>query len=205
MKPEFWNSRYGGKEFIYGKVPNRFFKDQLDRLKPGKLLLPCEGEGRNAVYAASAGWEVEAFDQSREGKRKALELSKEQHVEIRYTLCSVDEFDPCRGRFDAVGLIYCHLPGELREGFYSKVKSALKPGGKLILEAFSKEQLQFNSGGPPYSSLLFDLQELANEMKGLNILHNEKTLIELREGTHHKGPASVIRLTAEKEIKSSRD
>lgn len=45
----------------YGTEPNAFFKAQLDQLTPGRLLLPAEGEGRNAVYAAKKGWEVAAF------------------------------------------------------------------------------------------------------------------------------------------------
>jgi hypothetical protein len=38
---------------MYGTTPNEFFKQQLDLLEPGNILLPADGEGRNAVYAAS--------------------------------------------------------------------------------------------------------------------------------------------------------
>lgn len=46
---DFWNERYSREEFIYGKQPNEFFKEQLDKLKTGSILLPAEGEGRNAL------------------------------------------------------------------------------------------------------------------------------------------------------------
>ena len=81
---EFWNLRYGNEEFIYGEKPNKFFKEQLDKLKPASILLPAEGEGRNAVYAASRNWDVVAFDISENGKKKATRLSEQSHVFIDY-------------------------------------------------------------------------------------------------------------------------
>ena len=67
---EFWNERYAAENYVYGTLPNTFFKYELSRLRPGKILLPAEGEGRNAVYAAEQGWDVYAFDYSHEAKRK---------------------------------------------------------------------------------------------------------------------------------------
>ena len=81
MKPypaDFWNERYAQKEFVYGTQPNTFFKEQLDKLDTGNILLPAEGEGRNAVFAASQGWDVLAFDISESGKKKAIQLAKLQ-------------------------------------------------------------------------------------------------------------------------------
>ena len=59
---EFWNERYSQEAYAYGTEPNAFFKSRIDQLSPGKLLLPAEGEGRNAVYAATKGFEVSAYD-----------------------------------------------------------------------------------------------------------------------------------------------
>ena len=66
----FWNERYSTNEYAYGTEPNEFFKSVLSKLEVGKLLLPGEGEGRNAVYAAKQGWHVTAFDTSIAGKTK---------------------------------------------------------------------------------------------------------------------------------------
>ena len=69
----FWNERYSAHEYAFGTEPNVFFAGELRKLpRPGHILFPCEGEGRNAVYAAEQGWTVEAFDLSEMGKRKAL-------------------------------------------------------------------------------------------------------------------------------------
>lgn len=50
-----WDERFGNTEYVYGKDPNAFFAEQLESLMIGNILFPCEGEGRNAVYAASKG------------------------------------------------------------------------------------------------------------------------------------------------------
>jgi hypothetical protein len=84
MNKEFWNQRYSEKEYSYGIEPNQFFKEQITPFKVGTILLPAEGEGRNAVYAAKLGWEVVAFDISEEGKKKALQLATLNNVSIDY-------------------------------------------------------------------------------------------------------------------------
>ena len=81
---DFWNQRYAEEEYAYGTEPNAFFKAQLDQRTPGRLLLPAEGEGRNAVYAALKGWDVVAFDQSESGKTKAMKLAHQAGVAVSY-------------------------------------------------------------------------------------------------------------------------
>jgi hypothetical protein len=59
-----WDERYNLPEYIYGTEPNQFLKNFIQKNKPGKILLPGDGEGRNSVYAAQSGWKVYAFDSS---------------------------------------------------------------------------------------------------------------------------------------------
>ncbi|MGQ9644743.1 MAG: SAM-dependent methyltransferase, partial [Ignavibacterium sp.] len=53
MSKQYWNERFSSEDYIYGTEPNTFLKEQLENLKPGKALFLGEGEGRNAVYAAT--------------------------------------------------------------------------------------------------------------------------------------------------------
>jgi len=82
-----WDEKYGTEKFFYGTEPNEYFAEKLNLLKTGKILLPGEGEGRNAVFAAKAGWQVLGVDQSFEGKRKALQLAEKENVTITYQFC----------------------------------------------------------------------------------------------------------------------
>ncbi|HEY0354603.1 MAG TPA: hypothetical protein VGC29_00285, partial [Flavisolibacter sp.] len=84
MAIQFWNKRYADNNWVYGVQPNRFFKQFIDSHKPGRILLPAEGEGRNAVYAAKKGWTVDAFDFSVVARQKALQLAENNNVHINY-------------------------------------------------------------------------------------------------------------------------
>ena len=86
---EFWNARYSQKEYVYGINPNQYFEQQLRKLKQGQILLPAEGEGRNAVFASEQGWEVDAFDISESGKGKALKLTILTRDRILYLVDSI--------------------------------------------------------------------------------------------------------------------
>ncbi len=195
MMKTMWDERYTSDSFIYGREPNAFFKEQINRLTPGKILLPAEGEGRNAVYAASQGWEVVAFDSSVEARKKALKLASEHGVTIDYRLASYENFKHNASDFDVIALIYAHVPGKIRQSLYRKMLGFLKPGGRVILEGFSKRQLDYNSGGPKDIDLLFSEKTLREDFLSLTEINIGETEIILNEGEFHKGNAWVIRLT----------
>ncbi|WP_079512862.1 hypothetical protein [Maribacter arcticus] len=54
----FWNNRYDEEAYAYGLSPNIFFKEQLDLLPIGSILLPSEGLVRNDIFALNEGSEV---------------------------------------------------------------------------------------------------------------------------------------------------
>jgi len=187
-----WNQRYAQEEYVYGVNPNEFYKEELSKLQPGKILFPAEGEGRNAVYAAIKGWDVVAFDSSEEAKKKAEKLAEKNNVRLNYQTASIEEFEYDENSFDAIVLIYVHTMN--REQNHQKLLRMLKPGGVIILEGFSKEQMMNNSGGPRNSEMLFSEEELTRDFNDLKEKQITKTETELNEGQLHKGKASVIRL-----------
>jgi SAM-dependent methyltransferase len=194
---EFWDERYDTREFVYGKAPNALFKDFIDNTPPGDLLLPAEGEGRNAVYAALKKWNVTAFDFSSKAKAKAMQLAAEYGVRIEYHISSIEDFQTNRN-FDAVALIFLHLPPETRQQMHRKLIKFLRPGGYFLIEAFSRKQIHYNTGGPKNLALLYNGQELAEDLKSLELVHYKEKLRGLNEGYYHKGEAEVIQLIARK-------
>jgi hypothetical protein len=194
MKEE-WNNRFGVPEYIYGKEPNEFFSGKLKEIKiPGRILLPSEGEGRNAVHAALAGWEVYAFDFSDVAISKALKLAEENNVKIFYDCLSIEEVILAKNRYDAVGLIFNHMNSSVREEFHNKVVKSLKPGGTLIFEAYSIDQLGRTSGGPKIADVLYNLKSIEEDFKSLDLEYIEQVDIDLSEGKLHQGKANVIRV-----------
>jgi len=195
---EFWETRYKSPSYAYGTKPNEFFKECIDKLKPGRLLLPAEGEGRNAVYAALRGWAVDAFDYSPIAREKALKLAGEACIIIQYETSTLQNFTAPANTYDLIGLIYAHMPSTDRRTVHQRLVSFLKPSGYLVLEAFHKEQLGRQSGGPQNPDMLYSRTDLLEDFKELEILKAEETYIDLREGAYHNGSACVIRLIARK-------
>lgn len=190
-----WDQRYAGQEYVYGTEPNNFLKEKLALLKPGRILFPAEGEGRNAVYAASLGWQADAFDQSIEGQKKALLLADTKGVTINYIIESLDSWHPAADQYDCITLIFVHLPDGLRQQVHHAAVRALKPGGILILEAFTLKQLSLTSGGPKTADMLYTSEMLQDDFKMLVEVETCETLATLDEGPLHQGLAEVVQLS----------
>lgn len=195
---DFWNSRYEEDQFAYGTKPNQFFKDFIDQNKPGKILLPGDGEGRNGVYAAQMGWEVDAFDFSESAKDKAMELAAKRDVTINYFNSDFESVELRPNYYDVIALIYVHIANNKRRSIHKKYIESLKPGGYIVFEAFTKEQLKYQSGGPKKPEMLYDLEDIKEDFKGLSMITIRQETIELNEGLYHQGNGDVIRLIAQK-------
>lgn len=200
---EFWNERYQQEEYVYGKAPNVYLKEKLKELEPGRILFPAEGEGRNAVHAAKAGWQVSAFDMSLEAKKKAQRLAEEEGVEIDYRTSNLADFSFKEEECDAIALIYAHFPPQQRQEFFSSIYRYLKAGGKVIFEGFAIGHLRYQErnpavGGPKEEKMLFSETEIKNAFKELHFTEFFEGEIELDEGAYHKGNGRVIRFVAEK-------
>lgn len=194
----FWDERYSQEEFVYGTEPNEFLKETLTEIKPGKILFPAEGEGRNSAFAAQLGWEVFAFDSSRIAMEKAGKLYQSKNVKVEYTFNSLEDYACEDDFFDCVVLIFVHPSEDIREKIHTKLLNFIKPNGILILEAFSKNQLKYNSGGPKNREMLFSEEIIKNDFGSMNIKLLKSIEKDIFEGEHHKGKAALIDLIAQK-------
>jgi SAM-dependent methyltransferase len=200
---ERWNERYSKKEFAYGKQPNNYLREQLEKLSVGKILFPAEGEGRNAVFAATLGWEVSAFDISIEGKTKALSLAKANQVEIDYQVGELDALNYKADYFDAIALIYAHFPADIKSKYHKTFIKYLRKGGHILLEAFSKRHIEYlirdeKMGGPKDIDMLVSIEELKSDFVDFEIIELIEKEIELNEGQFHNGKGSVVRFVGRK-------
>lgn len=193
---EFWNDRFSKSEYAYGMAPNAYFAEKLNSLKPGRILLPAEGEGRNAHYALSLGWEVTAYDYSEEARKKALKLCGDQSNRFIYLISEHESLNFEPEYFDAIGLVYAHTNNWEKK--YVDMLPFLKKNGHLILEAFSENQPKYSSSGPKEKSWLLTEMGLRQAFSTLKIHELHEKIIHLNEGAFHQGESSVIRCFAGK-------
>lgn len=199
----FWDERYSNNDTVYGGEPNQFFKEQLSILSAGTILLPAEGEGRNAIFAAKSGWSVTAFDTSKVGRQNALKRAEQEGLTIDYKILDAMDFDYPTNSFDAIGLIYSHFPSKIRTPFHRKLVDSLKTGGHIILEGFSKSHLKFSeenpqAGGPRNIDMLYDTASILDDFKSLDTLLIEEKIVILSEGEFHQGESYIVRYVGKK-------
>lgn len=203
MSTSFWNERYAADEYVYGETPNKFLAEKLAGIKPGKMLFPADGEGRNSVYAATLGWEVYAFDQSIEGKKKAEQLAVKRGATIWYEVAEMPDVHYKQDSFDAMALIFAHFPGQDKLKYLQQLSTFVKPGGIVIFEAYSKNHLKFKAdnprvGGPSDVDMLYTTGELESCFPGYDVTELGEYEVEIWEGKLHGGMSSVIRFVGRK-------
>ena len=195
-----WNARYSTEEYVYGTMPNDFLLEMSRYIKGPNVLCLAEGEGRNAVYLAREGYDVFAVDASAVGLEKAETLADESYVNINTQVADLADYEIASEGWDGIVSIFCHLPPKVRKALHRKVVAGLKPGGVFVLEAYRPKQLKFKTGGPPETSLMMSLDELKDELEGLEFYHDAELDREVSEGRLHSGVGAVVQLVAIKPI-----
>ncbi len=192
----FWDRQYSAVEgYKYGTRPNAFLMAEAHRLPPhARVLVPGDGEGRNGVWLASQGHEVLTVDISEVGVARSRALAAESGVHVDTLVADLKTWAPPPGAFDAVVLMYLHMPAAMRTAVHHNVAAALRSGGLLLLEAFHPTQLGRASGGPKEIDLLYALDDIRADFKeAIEEVSGEELEVLLDEGPGHQGMAMVTR------------
>jgi SAM-dependent methyltransferase len=189
-----WDERYSDEDYAYGTEPNDFLVEAAHYLPAGRILCIGEGEGRNAVWLAGQGYQVTALDNSSVGLGKAQQLARSRGTSIETVHADLAEYIFEEEHWDGVVSIFCHLPPELRKKVHRRLVSALRPGGVLVLEAYTPDQLELGTGGPAVKEMTMDLEGLEAELKGLSFVHGKELQRPVNEGKYHNGIGSVVQV-----------
>jgi 2-polyprenyl-3-methyl-5-hydroxy-6-metoxy-1,4-benzoquinol methylase len=180
-----WDKRFGRKEFTLGKEPNPFLKKYLHLLPRGKALDMATGEGRNAVFLAQNGFEVDAVDISQKGLNKARKLAREKGVKMNALLVDLDHYQIEKDRYDLIANFYF-----LKRRLIPKIRKGLKKGGEVIFETYILEHRTLATGGPKQAKYFLKPNELLRLFKDFRILFYREGIF--REGRKRKAVASLI-------------
>jgi cyclopropane fatty-acyl-phospholipid synthase-like methyltransferase len=191
---KMWDERFSQAEPVYGEGPNAFLQAQAFRLKPGmKVLVPGDGYGRNGIWLAKQGLQVHTVDLSPVGVERARKAAFAAGLLMTIELGDLSTWNWPVEEFDAVTAIFLHLPPEVRGKIHAAMLRAVKPGGLVILEAFTPAQLRHFSGGPKQVELLYTAEILRGDFAGAEAPELEEKEVSLEEGRMHSGPGAVVR------------
>lgn len=195
---ETWNRRYAGDDFLFGTEPNAWLREQAGHLPPGgRLLSVADGEGRNSVWLAQQGFQVDAFDVAGRAVEKAQAFARRQGVAVNYAVADVDGFAWPQAAYDGVVAIFVQFADpDLRARLFAHMVRSLKPGGVLVLQGYTPQQLTYRTGGPPILSHLYTRELLASAFADLSVIELREYEAEVHEGQGHHGHSALIGLVA---------
>lgn len=195
-----WNQRFSSPEFIFGTEPNQWLSAHAKVWRPGhRILCVADGEGRNSVWLAQQGMRIDAFDLSDIGVAKAQLLAKERRVDVNFSIADCDDFEYRQEHYDGVAAIFIQFADpDMRGRLFGHIKRCLKPGGFLLLQGYTPEQLVYKTGGPSLESHLYNEALIRGEFSDFDVQILESYEAVLDEGPRHSGRSALLGMVARK-------
>ncbi|MCM3664801.1 class I SAM-dependent methyltransferase [Mesobacillus subterraneus] len=194
-----WHERFGSENYVYGEEPNQFIEAQAYRLENGKKIAAfAEGEGRNAIYLARKGHIVTAYDYALNGLKKTEALAERFDVQVKTEQKDLIHDSVPIEKFDGAIMVYGHFAKNDQKIVFDKLVLAVKPGGLIMLEVYSEDQIRYGTGGPKTVDMLYDPSDLLKWIKEYNVLHFFYGEQERVEGELHTGVGHVVQAIFEK-------
>jgi SAM-dependent methyltransferase len=192
-----WEGRYAPKTYLFGTAPNAFLAAQKARLpKHGRALSVADGEGRNGVWLAEQGLDVVSMDFSPAAQVKARALAAARGVAITTEQVDLSNWTWPANAFDVIVVIFAQPLN--RERLFAGVRTALKPGGLLLLEGYPPKQLDYGTGGPDDIVRLYTREQLEAGFGDFTDVRITEYDAEIYEGDGHGGMSALIDLVATK-------
>ncbi|HEY7470104.1 MAG TPA: class I SAM-dependent methyltransferase [Acidimicrobiia bacterium] len=177
-----WDERYRESHRHWPVTPNLFVSDRLRHTTPGRGLDLGAGEGRNAIWLASLGWEMTAVDFS----SVAIEKGAAESDSVEFVVADVREWEP-EERYDLILVAYIHLQPPDFEKLVRRAREWLEPDGELFLIGHDTSNLDEGWGGPQYPEVLWDVGAILGWLDGLSIVEAEvvRRPVETDEGRRY--------------------
>jgi SAM-dependent methyltransferase len=164
---EKWNRRYASGDSEPSVAPTALLAAWVSRMPRGRALDVACGAGRNALFLADAGYEVDAVDISAAGLELGRRSGRERGLDVRW-ICADLDLDPARSlpetAYDLVVWVRY-----VNHGLVAQVVSRLGPGGHLVCEQHLRSAADVV--GPQNPAFRLRPGELLEWAKGLEVLH----------------------------------
>ncbi len=136
---------------------------------PGRALDLACGAGRHSLHLATLGFRVVAIDRSAPALEEGRELARHRGLRVDWLRADLERFTLPARAFDLIVCFYYRDPA-----LYAPLVAALRPGGVVVYETFTRAQLAFGSG-PRNPAHLLEPGELLKVFGGLDVIYYRET------------------------------
>lgn len=182
-----WNERYRDGAYAERTRPSAFLSSWIDQIPSGRALDVACGAGRNALYLAAQGFEVDAVDISGEALERARETAQRLGLGVNWLKHDLDEPLALDSSYQLILIFrYVNLP------LVRRLIANLAPGGYLVCEQHLVTEADvIGPTNPVYRVKPGDLLEVAQQLR---IHHVEEALVPDPDGR----TAALARLVAQR-------
>jgi SAM-dependent methyltransferase len=204
MDAEAWDSRYAASGLVWSAGPNAFVVEEVEALMarraldgaqgsaPARAIDLAGGEGRNAVWLAEQGWDVELVEFSTVALEKASAVAEARGVTLATTLADVTE-EPALDPAGLVLVCYLQLPAAPLARALGHAARLVAPGGTLLVVAHERDNLEHGHGGPPDPAVLPTVDEVLAAIAGQGLMVERAEQVRRPVATD-EGPREAIDL-----------
>ncbi len=163
-----WEERYRCHAAVWSGRPNPQLVAETTDLTPGAALDAGSGEGADALWLASHGWQVTAVDFSTTALQRGAAHAEARGADvagrIRWVHADLTTWGPAEGHFDLVSAQFMHLPAAPRHALFDRLAAAVAPGGTLLIVGHHPSDLQTTIPRPPMPDLFATAEEIADSL-----------------------------------------
>lgn len=188
MSSQDWDQKYSTPDYIYTKVANRFVIEYCQNLEGQTAIDLAGGEGRNSIWLAQQGYQVENIDFSQVALDKYLAFAKEEGLQDLCLASCQDatNFQAQLAPVDLGVIAYLQIPQEQLRKAITCLAKQIKTGGHLFGVWHSRDNLEGGFGGPKDPDVLPNVEIMRALMAELGMevveLTNREGQIQTREG-----------------------
>ncbi|MBF6183232.1 class I SAM-dependent methyltransferase [Nocardia otitidiscaviarum] len=212
MDAAAWDEKYASTELVWGAPPSATVVEQVFGLErrfppggPGEprpelprvLDLGC-GEGANAMWLATHGWQVDAVDFAQvgidKGRTVASRLSRSVRNRITWRYGDITDLDALgiTGPYELVLLVYVHLPAEQRRSLLLRAVDMLSPEGVLLVLGHDTRNLTEGYGGESDPALLFTAEDIVADLSPAGDRIRVRMAERLQRPTEHRDAIDAL-------------
>ena len=161
--------------------PSTLLLDHLHLLSKGRVLDVAMGKGRNAIYLAKHGFDVEGVDIDEKAVSACVAEAKTKDLKIKAKIVDLTDYSISPNIYNAI-ICFNYLQRDL----IHQMREGLKKGGIVIYQTFLIDQ-HIRFGKPKHREYCFEHNELLNFFRDFRIIYYKEGFV-----SEEKAVASLV-------------